>query len=134
MTFPPVVVEPIIQKSAADCAIASLAMLLGRPYAEVSAECLRMTRKPHSLGLGTRQINALAKRLGAALVKGSVKDLDTATGLLYVDMADVAHACLLFEGVVVNPSDGMIYSLDTYLSAHRATINSFWALEEPPNE
>jgi len=127
MSPAPTILEPIVQKNIGDCALASLAMLLGLPYQDVSAEALRMTRKPHTTGLGTKQINALAKRLKAKLEKVPHPDLEVETGIIYLSYpSGDEHAAVLFEGILINPADGLIYSLDVYLATHKAEINGLW--------
>lgn len=124
----PTVIEPIVQKSISDCAIAALAMLLCRPYHDVSARAIRMTRKPHHRGLGTRQFMALARQCGAQLVRarGAV-DLEDETGLLCVAFPDkTEHALVLFNGVIYNPADGLLYVPDVYVSSRKARVTGLW--------
>lgn len=125
---PPTIIEPIIQKNVGDCAIAVLAMLLGKPYREVSAAAITMTRTPHRVGLGSRQIAALARAMGSGLTKARPPfDLEDETGMLCVAFPDKSeHAMVLFCGVIYNPADGLLYAPDVYLSAKRTRVVGLW--------
>lgn len=123
----PAVVEVIVQKTSSDCAIAALAMLLGKPYREVSEAALVACSRPHKSGLWTPEIIRVAKHLGAILKPQDVKAFDEeGTGLLVVRKKNgVSHVVLLFQGVVVDPSSGLVYDLDTYLKSCRYTVRGF---------
>lgn len=124
----PAILEPIIQKASNDCGIACLAMLLGKPYATVSAAALSAIKRPHQNGLSTREIVALARTLGARLAKAHHGvDLADETGLLLVEYPDGdLHFCVLFEGIVVNPADGLLYVPDVYVSSRKARVTGLW--------
>ena len=124
----PAIVEPIIQKDIGDCAIACLAMVLGLPYAEVCSVALALYPTSSSKGLTTRQMFAVVRALGRTLQSIPTKDtqLDAETGILDVRIGRRYHAVVLFEGVVINPADGLIYNLDTYLAARKATPTRFF--------
>jgi len=124
----PVIIEPIIQKDIGDCVIASLAMILGIPYAEVCSTALGLYPECSASGLTTRQMLAVTRALKRNLVSVPVKDLslEGETGILDVRIGRRYHAVVLFEGVVFNPADGLIYNLDTYLASRKATPTRFF--------
>ena|SRR3990167_1188996 len=118
----PLIVEPIIQKDAGDCAVAALAMLLSLPYAEVSKVALELTKKPHKKGLYTRDMKRIAHKLGHELISKQAKgvDLDGATGIVLVKFDDAEHALFMFLGVIFDPWNGWLWELDAYLAEKKA--------------
>ena len=123
----PAAVEVIVQKTEADCAIAGLAMLLGKPYKDVSVAALKLCSRPHRAGLWTPEIVKVAKHLGATLKVTSPTTIeDDSTGLLIVRKKNgVSHIVLLFVGVVVDPASGLLYDLSTYLKTTRYHVRGF---------
>ncbi len=120
----PVIIEPIIQKDIADCGIACLAMVLGVPYVLASTIAREVTKKPHSTGLGTRQMLSIARKLGYAMecIKAADVNVDEDTGILFVGFASSEHATVLFQGVLVNPADGLLYDPSTYLTSNKGRV------------
>lgn len=119
----PLVVEPRIQIDSGDCVICCLSMILGIPYVQVSAEALKIRADVGQKGLTTRQMMRVVRGLGRNLTSLPISDinLEGETGILDVRKGRVYHAVVLFEGVVYNPADGLLYNLDAYLSAAKAT-------------
>ena len=124
----PAIIEPIIQKDIGDCVIASMAMVLGLPYSEVCSKALELYPTCSSTGLTTRQMLAVTRALKRNLTSVPIKEaqLDSETGILDVRIGRRYHALVLFEGVVFNPADGLIYNLDTYLACRKATPSRFF--------
>ena len=126
MAHQPVCIEPIIQKDVSDCAIACLAMVLGVPYVLASTIAQEVTKKPHKKGLGTRQMMSIARKLGRSMacVKAADVDLDEDTGILFVGFTPSGneHATVLFQGVLVNPADGLLYDPATYLNTNKGRV------------
>lgn len=111
--------EPIIQKSTSDCGVAALAMYLNRPYREVSSAALKVAPRVHKAGLWTTQMKMIAKALHHNLVSVRVTELDDMTGLLTLAAGTKPkeeHVVVLFQGVVIDPSDGLLWDRETYLS------------------
>lgn len=98
-------------------------MILGIPYVQVSAEALKIRADVGQKGLTTRQMMRVVRGLGRNLTSLPISDinLEGETGILDVRKGRVYHAVVLFEGVVYNPADGLLYNLDAYLSAAKAT-------------
>lgn len=120
----PEVIEPIIQKEDSDCAIAVVAMLLQKPYREVSEVALKTFRqRPHSTGLELKQIKRLLEKFGEKPVSLAPKavDLTEETGILSISKK-VPHVVVLFEGVIVDPANGLLYSIDAYCADQKARI------------
>lgn len=111
--------EPIIQKDIADCAIAALAMALGRSYREVSEIAQLVGKRPHSRGLHTTEIDRIARHFGASFKRQRVVTNEDATGLLVLERGRRPkrefHIAALFQGVVINPADGLVWDFDTFL-------------------
>lgn len=112
--------EPIVQKDIADCGIAALAMVLGRSYREVSEIAQLVGKKPHSRGLHTTEIDRIAKHFGGAFKRQRIITNEEATGLLVLERGRKPnrefHIAALFQGVVINPADGLVWDFDTYLT------------------
>ena len=129
----PVALELIAQKDIADCGIAALAMLLNRPYVEVSEAALALTTKPHKHGLWTSEIQRIAKRLGIVLARHKVLSED-ATGLIILQRCtngkNEGHVAVLFQGVIVNPADGLIWDYAAYLARGKWRLSAFLEIAE----
>lgn len=119
----PAVIEPIVQKDGADCVIASVAMISERPYKEISSAALELWPQPHKTGLSVKDTQRLLKkvlgRTWESLLPKSIQ-LEEETGVLFVRLSEGYHAVALFEGVIVNPADGLIWSLHAYLATKKA--------------
>lgn len=112
----PAVVEPIVQKDRMDCAIAAIAMIASRPYRDVSTAALKLWERPHIDGLTVREIKRLARTVGVTLVSVKIPNMgDEETGILVLP----DHVVVLFQGVIYNPADGLLYDYTTYTSQRR---------------
>jgi ABC-type bacteriocin/lantibiotic exporter with double-glycine peptidase domain len=121
----PDIVEPIIQKEDMDCGICVVAMLVQKSYREVSEVALKTFRsRPHSAGLDLRQIKMLLQKFGEKPVSIAPKqvDLTEETGILSITKKN-PHVVLLFEGVIVDPANGMLHNIDAYLAYQKAKIS-----------
>jgi hypothetical protein len=97
----PVVIEPMPMKNIGDCGIVCLAMLLGRPYADVLKAS---PAKAQHVGLSTYQMRTVAKRLGVALAY-TVNVDESAVGILDLDHEDgVGHYVLYAKDTIYNPA------------------------------
>lgn len=112
--MPPVVIQPLAQ-TAEDCALVALAMYLGVPYAQVAAFVAVTAPKAFIRGMWTTEIQRVAKALGVTL-KVKRKFGEDESGILVLQLEDGCHAVVLFEGVIVNPGDGLVWNYDAYLS------------------
>lgn len=117
----PAIIEPIIQKNSGDCAITCLAMLLGLPYVEVSSMAVSLWPQAPQTGLWTTEIRKLAKKLGHPLSSVPIKQMvEQDTGIIVVKQPTQDHVVLLFQGVIFNPADGLLYEYDTYFANQHA--------------
>lgn len=131
VSLPPLLVEPIVQKNHADCVVAALAMYLGVPYRLICETIDMLGIRLGTRGLDWIQAIQIAAKLGAALdyiVIRDVDDIRDETGIVSVEWPErrkrVSHALLLFQGVLINPSDGLIYDLDAYIYDKGCKITS----------
>ena len=123
----PSIIEPTVQKSSGDCVIASIAMVLGLPYVEVSKFAETIKPDPRESGITIREAQQIAKKLvghpfQSINPKATEIDLESDTGILWLRLGRDYHAVVLFEGVVYNPADGLIWNLHTYLATKKAHV------------
>jgi len=111
--------EPIIQKTLTDCGLAALAMVLGRPYRDLSEMAAAICPRVRTSGIYMTDIARLAAAFGAKFKREKTL-MDGVTGLLVVvrgrGQKRQAHITALFQGVVVDPTDGLLWDYDTYLA------------------
>lgn len=122
LVLPPpcVVVRP--QKHLADCGLAALAMALGLPYESVFQAAPLAART----GLTTRQLQAVATKLGARLLSRPKADLHADTGILGIEFPRRnGHWLYLHAGVLVDPSDGSLWDTEDYAAHTRGTWDEF---------
>lgn len=121
----PIVIEPIMQKDAADCGVACLAMLLSIPYREARSVC---PKKVGSDGLSVRQMQNIAKRLGCALSYSKLYDEED-IGIFDLQRAGddndtEGHYVVFVKDTVYNPAQGEWWTdADTYLKESRYTVD-----------
>lgn len=128
----PIAIHPSRQYSDGDCSLAALAMLSGRPYASVRATVNALYPKAKDEGVTPRQLLRISRALKFPLRQRVLhdtlsEDLDDATGLLVVAKRIGrrwhGHAVVLFDGVVLDPSDGLLWNLDAYLAESAWTLD-----------
>ena len=125
----PVIIEPVIQRDAGDCVIASLAMVLGLPYVQVYTKAHEFYPDAHTTGLTTREMMRVVRALGKHLTSVAIKDvnLEAETGILDVRKGSGKyHAVVLFEGVIFNPADGLLYTLEAFLASSKTKPTRFF--------
>ena len=123
----PLAMEPIIQKDIGDCVIVCLSMILGIPYVTVYRAAHALYPACGSKGLTTRQMLRVVRSLGFHLTPTAIENanLEDETGILDVKIKQSLHAVVLFEGVVFNPADGLIYNLEAYLAGKAKPVRLF---------
>lgn len=129
MQSEPVVIEPTRMHDVGDCAVACLAMLLGRPYVEVLAAAPKRFKTCN--GLTIRQMKNIAARFGQPLGYRPGMPEDDEVGILDLDRVDDGHVVIYIKGAMYNPADGMIYTdVETYLRRGKWTVDGFlWRLD-----
>lgn len=126
MAAPAVLTTIPTQRTDCDCAITALAILLQKPYEEVSKVAQGLFFKPHIKGMWTKEIVRLAKVLGTTLVKKSYIEVGPSTGLgVMQERNGDRHVVVLFQGVVIDPSDGAIYNLEAYCGIRKQKLQVF---------
>jgi hypothetical protein len=120
--------EPIIQKYSGDCVVAALAMALNQPYRLVSEAAVRVAVRPHTEGLWDTDMLRIARTFGAKFKRVYVAD--EVTGLVVVGKGRgktaESHCAALFQGVVINPSDGLLWDLDTFVADGGWSVVAIW--------
>ena len=97
----------------ADCAIVALSMYLGVSYEDVLREvALVDKRNKGRIGLWTRQIKQVARRLGHELVVKRKVDLDEDYGILLL----FDHIAVLRNGLLLE-TNGEVWDIHDYLAA-----------------
>lgn len=124
------VIEPIAQKTNADCAIAALAML-GHPYRVVSDVARTRAPRPHDLGLWASDIVWIATQLRLPLKKCRAHQWpEDGVGLWMLDGKHAAHVVVAFHGVLIDPADGLVWLPEAFLATRNWRVTSRWLLME----
>ena len=106
----PITFEPTQQKTAHDCAVACLRMLLEVEYSAVVAAFPKRA-KVHSVGASDRQILNAARRLGHTLRFTTDGDLSEIVGMLQVkDQTNEVHTVILAKGCVYEPGMNLFWT------------------------
>ena len=116
------------QRHTFDCAVACLAMLLGRDYETTLLAFNSLA--PLVQGVRTRDIKRAALVLGSTLRFNRKFNLETDTGILAVRSAKFAtdHLVVLKEGLIVD-TDATVWETDVYLQAYEAQTLSLLTKE-----
>lgn len=117
--------QVVKQRTAADCAVATLAMFLsdqGVTYEQVAEVLTEINPKVFSRGAWIPQIIKAAARFDVKFRKRRSYDLEEIErGILRVAWADRAHVVLIQNGQLTDPLDGMVWEPDAYLTAFAGT-------------
>lgn len=120
----PHAVQPIAQLKNTDCAVAALAMLLGVSYRQVADRIRKDMPRAQSQGMWTTEICRVAFSFGTKLKRRS-KTSDAVEGLTGLILTD-NHAAVMFQGVVIDPSDGQVWDRETWLLTKNHKLHSYW--------
>ncbi len=113
----PVAIQPIIQVGANDCGVAAVAMLAGKPYRTVSDKAAKVCPRAHTSGMWVSELKKLALACGLK-VQLVIPHQDTdLTGLVIAHSGRERHFAVIFQGVIINPSDGQVWDLDGWRAA-----------------
>ena len=122
-------IKVVVQKKAYDCGIAALAMLLDKPYGDVS-KAVRELYEPKKFrnGLAVYQLEAIGEHLGVPLkrIYKSKAYLTGQTGILGINWGKTGdsrgHWVVLKDGdTVIDPEDGSVYKLFDYVEGNGRT-------------
>ncbi len=126
----PTALSIVSQRTAGDCAVACLAMLLGLSYEQVRVAFKRQVERD---GASVWQIQAAAARLHRRLRFRTTVDLETSTGILWVRSPRCPrlqeHVVILKDGHVIT-TDQALFEADVYLHVYRATVTGIQVLVE----
>jgi ABC-type bacteriocin/lantibiotic exporter with double-glycine peptidase domain len=102
-------IEVIVQKTAADCGIAALAMLTGNTYVNVSA-CVLQLNAALANGMSLMQLRRLSKSIGWPLVKKEFMDDGEQIGLVSLSRGkEAGHVVVYAEGIIIDPANGLLW-------------------------
>ena len=127
----PPIVQVQVTRAPGDCAVVALSMYLGRPYEDVFAIAVSVTKNTafHKTGLYYSHIRRIAKKFATPLYTYRTPavrfmDLETACGLLGVMNRTDQHVVFIKAGLVFD-FDGTVWELDTYLKHHNYAVMCF---------
>lgn len=116
----PAVVRYEVSRGDGDCAIVALAIYLQRRYEDVLAAAVSVTahRSPHHRGLYTREIKAIARRLGTPLRLRRGFDVEDDEGVMgFLHPANAGHVAFVKRGLVWDGGEATVWEMDAYLAA-----------------
>ncbi len=115
----PIIIAPTMQRYSSDCATCCLAMLIGVDYTAVTAAISRRSKIAKD-GLTTREMRAVARRLGVELRFRFTPPEDEEIGILSLEKPtdNDGHVAMFLYGSVYDSSSGLLYTdLGAYLLA-----------------
>lgn len=113
----PVAIEPIISKAGMDCGVSALAMYLGLPYRTVVDAALLEVPDVTNIGMTRIEMERIAARLGYDLIRTRKFNVEDDAGILFLQKGKRwSHYVVVFEGVVINPTDGLVWNYDAYIA------------------
>lgn len=110
-----------------DCGVASIAMLLNVPYADVSTVVFRTLtdhKKLKRQGIILYELEEIIGKFGFKTKRLYKKEgyLENATGILGLNGGDCAphgHWVVIRDGMIIDPSGGEVWSPEDYMKAAR---------------
>uniref|UniRef100_A0A6M3LCK4 Putative guanylylate cyclase n=1 Tax=viral metagenome TaxID=1070528 RepID=A0A6M3LCK4_9ZZZZ len=106
---------PVMQRLDWDCGVVCLIMLLNVTPKDAYAAARACIRNVEKGGIDVRGMKQIARRLRKSLIvvrDPTPEQLTDATGILYGRKPRGWHYMLLFQGVIYDPSDGVVWDLD----------------------
>jgi len=116
-----------------DCGLVTLEMYTSLPYVQIAEVAKRVTPHAHN-GLWVRELLRLAWALQVKLRRLPQPEQweEHDCGILLVsfkaERKTMRHWLLWFEGVLINPADGLVWKPDAYL-ASRKLVGAFVEVE-----
>ena len=111
------VIRFVGKQATSDCGIAALAMYLGKTYEDVLTVAAMVTKnkRVHRSGVFATELMRIAEQLNITLIQKRRWDLETAFGVLFVDVHQGnRHAVLLKDGLIYDPDDLTIWDAEVY--------------------
>ena len=129
----PPVIDPIVQRTGADCALAALAMAAGLPYRTVSDVALDLTEKPHMKGLWVADMRRLMRQLGNTLRNVKPDKLrEHGGGVMVVEFPKGERHCVtVYHDLIIDPVNGLIWEPDAYYQDSGANATRGLIIGEP---
>lgn len=109
------IITVVVQRAAADCGVAALAMILGKTYEEILVACGYDNPRVLTDGLWTSELIRIALAFGQPLRRRRKFDLETDFGLLRLS----DHVVVLKNGLIIDPADGSVWDVDVYLATNK---------------
>lgn len=124
------VLKVIYQRYAKDCTVACLAMLCGVSYENALVALAQQAPNVCMTGTSAAQLKRAARRLGFVLKQSSHFDIETDTGLLWLEASRSrdAHVVILWEGRIIDTNAGM-YMPDVYFSTNKYKPTTLFVAE-----
>ncbi len=119
----------VSQRTAGDCAVACLAMLLGLSYERVFVAFRGHVDRD---GASARQIQGAARRLHRRLSWTTTVDLETSIGIAWVQSPAWTlhdHVVVLKDGHIID-TNHTLFDADVFCSVYRATVTGILVLVE----
>ena len=111
----------VVQLTPADCGLACVAMLTGRPYKDVFQGAQASAKRARKHGTNEKELRRLAKGVGVKLRKRRDVNIEEDTGILWLGSENESvddHACVLFNGTLIDPADGLLWDPDIFLKTY----------------
>lgn len=137
----PPIVQVQVSRSPGDCAVVALSMYLGKPYEDVFAAAVSVTKNIvfHKMGMFYPQIHQVGQIFGAALHTRKTFNLETACGIIGLKRKHgetrklfEQHVAFLKAGLIFD-GDGTVWDAETYL-AHNGYISLCLTTSEEEDE
>lgn len=115
------ILKVIPQRHAADCGVATLAMICGVSYEDALVAVAAEEPAVLTRGVHYKHLERAALRLGFRFRRRRRYDLDTDTGILNLSSTRLVadHLVVLKEGLIIE-TDGSLYDADVYFAHLKA--------------
>lgn len=128
----PIAVEPLKQICSRDCGLACIRMLSQAHPDEVHAAAFRASPKLYQRGMYGSELIRIAKALGMTMQRRD-EWTDDDIGVLDVRWRrrdGGRHFAVFFQGVIIDPYDGMVWDTEVYLSTKRGRAVALYVLTD----
>lgn len=121
----PPIVQVQVSRSPGDCAVVALSMYLGKPYEDVFAAAVSVTKNIvfHKMGMFYPQIQQVGRIFGVVLHTKKGFQLETACGIIGLKRKRPnkrmfeQHVAFLKAGLIFD-GDGTVWDAETHLAHH----------------
>ena len=111
-----------MQRTEDDCAVVALAII-----AQVGYQDVRRIHTTPQKGMSPLQMQRTSRKLGVSLKQVPWDPDESQTGVAFVYQAheNPGHCIVIFQGVVWDPSNGMLWGREAYLHDTGRSIETF---------